>query len=105
MAILSWVKSRQVFFKVQEGTGDNLSEADRAAGFVDYCLWSVFKPECLDLDGELPLPCIDGGMLMDKVPLTAEKAFLGCLRQAFGEAIDPCGVLVLLDDADSSSAQ
>jgi len=26
MAILAWVKSRRVFLKIQEGTGDNLSE-------------------------------------------------------------------------------
>ena len=38
MAILAWIKSRQVFLKIQEGTGDNLSEEDIASGMTDYVL-------------------------------------------------------------------
>ena len=52
-AILAWVKSAKAFLKVQAGTGDNLLEEDIREGFTDYCLWSTFRPECIDTDGEL----------------------------------------------------
>ena len=38
MAVLTWIKSRKLFLKIQEGTGDNLLREDRAAGYVDYVL-------------------------------------------------------------------
>jgi hypothetical protein len=50
-AILAWVKGRGAFLKVQAGTGDNLLEEDIREGFTDYCLWSTFRPECIDIDG------------------------------------------------------
>ena len=34
MEMLAWVKSRNVFFKVQEGTGDNLLREDVNDGYV-----------------------------------------------------------------------
>ena len=49
-AILAWVKSAKAFLKVQAGTGDNLLEEDLREGFTDYCLWSTFRPECIDFD-------------------------------------------------------
>ena len=50
-AILAWVKGRGAFLKVQAGTGDNLLDCDIREGFTDYCLWSTFRPECIDIDG------------------------------------------------------
>lgn len=50
-----------IFLKIQPGTGDNLSPKDIAAGFTDYVIWSRFKAECLDIDGELPMECVDSG--------------------------------------------
>lgn len=29
-------------------------------------IWNRFRPECLDIDGELPMECIDSGMVMLK---------------------------------------
>ena len=49
-AILAWVKSAKAFLKVQAGSGDNLLEEDIREGFTDYCLWSTFRPECIDTD-------------------------------------------------------
>jgi hypothetical protein len=98
MALLAWVKSKQAFLKIQEGTGDNLSQADIDAGMVDYVLWSVFKPECIDLDEELPLEYLRGGMLMDSEPITAKSALSACLKVAFEDEIDLADVLVLLND-------
>lgn len=58
-AILAWVKSAKAFLKVQAGTGDNLLEEDIREGFTDYCLWSTFRPESIDTDGELDMECLD----------------------------------------------
>ena len=49
-ALLAWLKDEKVFLKVQSGTGDNLLEEDIREGFTDYCLWSTFRPECIDFD-------------------------------------------------------
>jgi len=64
MAYLVWARKEKLLLKVQEGTGDNLSREDIENGFVDYVLWSTFRPQCLDLDQELPMEAIDGGMVM-----------------------------------------
>lgn len=98
MALLAWVKSKQAFLKIQEGTGDNLSKADFDAGMVDYVLWNVFKPECIDIDGELPMEYLRGGMLMDSEPMTAQSALPACLKVAFEDEIDLSDVLVLLNE-------
>ena len=98
MALLAWVKSKQAFLKIQEGTGDNLSQADIDAGMSDYVLWSVFKPECIDLDEELPLEYLRGGMLMDSEAMTAESALPACLKVAFEGEIDLADVLVLMNE-------
>ncbi len=52
VAVLAWAKEERVFIKVQEGIGDNLTRKNRAEGHVDYVLWSMFRPECLDIDQE-----------------------------------------------------
>lgn len=54
------------FLKIQPGTGDNLLPEDIVAGFTDYVIWNRFKPTCLDIDGELPMECIDSGMVLLK---------------------------------------
>ena len=63
-ALLAWVKSAKAFLKVQAGAGDNLLEEDIREGFTDYCLWSTFRPECIDTDGELDMECLDSGMVL-----------------------------------------
>ena len=57
-ALLAWLKDEKVFLKVQAGTGDNLLEEDIREGFTDYCLWSTFRPESIDIDGELDMECL-----------------------------------------------
>lgn len=54
------------FLKIQPGTGDNLLREDIAEGYTNYVLWSTFKPECLDIDGELDMECLDSGMVLIK---------------------------------------
>ncbi len=95
MAVLAWVKSKGVFIKVQEGIGDNLTREDRAEGFVDYALWSTFRPECLDLDGELTMECLDSGMTLFRRPHSARAALPACCRAAFAHAVR---ATVLMED-------
>ena len=98
MNILVFVKSKKVFLKVQEGTGDNLSPEDIADGFVDYVLWSTFRPESLGIDGELNMNSIDSGMLMTKEPTTAEKELDDCYCEAFGHQPPEDDILPLMTE-------
>ena len=63
-AILAWIKSKKAFLKIQAGTGDNLLKEYIREGYVDYWLWSTFRPECIDIDGELDMECLDSGMVL-----------------------------------------
>ena len=97
-AILAWVKDEKVLLKVQSGTGDNLQDEDIQKGFVDYCLWSKFKPECIDIDGELDMECLDGGMVLFKEYADAKTALRACYREAFGKEYDENVVVVILEE-------
>ena len=96
MAVLVWVISRQVFLKVQEGTGDNLSEEDVADGMNDYVLWSTFRPECIDVDDVLPMNHLDGGMITFKARTSAFESLPECYASAFDKPYDETDVVVLL---------
>jgi len=97
MALLTYVKARKTFIKIQEGTGDNLLHEDLEAGYVDYVLWSTFVPEDLELDQTLDMELIDSGMVMDKEPLTCQSALPACLRDAFGAPLPEGDVVVLCE--------
>ena len=97
-AILAWVKNEKVFLKVQSGSGDNLQDEDIQKGFVDYCLWSTFKPECIDIDGELDMECLDGGMFLFKECADAKTALQACYKEAFGKEYDENEVIVILEE-------
>ena len=98
VAILAWVKGKKTFLKVQSGTGDNLHEEDIREGFVDYCLWSTFRPESIDTDGELDMACLDGGMFLFRESPDAMAALRACYTQATGDAYDEDDVTVLLEE-------
>lgn len=66
-ALLYFIPSRGEFLKIQPGTGDNLSPKDIAEGYTDYVIWNRFRTECLDIDGELPMECVDSGMVLLKM--------------------------------------
>lgn len=95
-ASLSWIKSKQVFLKIQAGTGDNLQQEDIQKGFVDYCLWSTFKPECIDIDVELDMECLDGGMVLSKEYFNFQTALESCYHEAFGKNFDGNDAIQLL---------
>ena len=98
-ASLSWIKSKQVFLKIQAGTGDNLLQEDIQKGFVDYCLWSIFKPECIDIDGELDMECIDSGMVLSKEYFTLKTALESCYYEAFGGKYNEGDIVVLIKES------
>ena len=97
-ALLTWVKSEKVFLKIQPGTGDNLRPDDIRAGYVDYYLWSTFRPECIDIDGELDMDCLDSGMFLFKESPDAKAALQSCYKEAFGKEYDESDVVVLLEE-------
>lgn len=99
-ALLAWLKDEKVFLKVQAGTGDNLLEEDIRDGFTDYCLWSTFRPECIDIDGELDMECLDSGMVLFKESCTPQTALESSYRQAFGTDFDGNDVIILMRGND-----
>ena len=98
-ASLSWIKSKQVFLKIQAGTGDNLQQEDIQKGFVDYCLWSTFKPKCIDIDGELDMECIDSGMVLSKEYFTLKTALESCYYEAYRNKYNEGDIVVLIEES------
>ncbi|MBQ6328570.1 MAG: hypothetical protein IJI35_06105 [Kiritimatiellae bacterium] len=98
MAVLAWVKSQKTFLKIQQGIGDNLLSEDKNNGFTDYVLWSTFRPECIDVDGELNLECVDAGMFMSRSDITPVGSLPDCYRDAFRIPYDKSDVIELLED-------
>ena len=82
-AILAWVKGWGAFLKVRAGTGDNLLDNDLREGFADYSLWFTFRPECVDIDGELDMECLDSGMVLFRECYTPGAALESSFRQVF----------------------
>ncbi len=103
MAILTWVKSRQVFLKIQEGAGDALEQEDMDAGMVDYVLWSTFRPDCIDVDETLDMELQDSGMLMFKNLISALESLPDCYDTAFDKPYDDSDVIVLVDESIPSA--
>ena len=53
-----------------------MTPEDVANGYTDYVIWNRLKPECLDIDGELPMECLDSGMVLLKEDSLMEHAAL-----------------------------
>lgn len=95
------------FLKIQPGTGDNLSPKDIAEGYTDYVIWNRFRPECLDIDGELDMECLDSGMVMmkgdcpsqagnDTEELSEFNILRSVLEQAYGDG-DVATILLIAE--------
>ena len=97
-ASLSWIKSENVFLKIQAGTGDNLLEEGVREEVIDYCLWSTFRPDCIDTDGELDMECLDAGMFLFKEYYDAKMSLEACYQQAFEKDYDGNDVVVLMEE-------
>ena len=94
---LVWIKSKKLFLKIQEGCGDNLSKEDMEKGYIDYCLWSTFLPETLDIDGELEMNCLDSGMILLDKPFDSNFSLEECYKCICGRKIEQNDVIVLLE--------
>ena len=101
-AILAWIKSKKAFLKIQAGTGDNLLKEDIWEGYVDYCLWSTFRPECIDIDGELDMECLNSGMVLFRENCDLKMALQNCYEQAFGEVFEESNIVVLYKESRQS---
>lgn len=55
-SLLVWLPGIKKFMSVQPGIGDNLEP-----GYDDYFLYTILKPETVDLCDELTLEAVDGG--------------------------------------------
>jgi len=104
MAYLTWIRHAKLLLKVQEGTGDNLIGEDIANGFVDYVLWSTFRPADLGLDGELTFECVDGGMVLFReellVPSFISTTLSAAYAQAFNRPYSPADCELLWSEDD-----
>ena len=86
---LYFVPAKKKFLKVQPGTGDNLLREDRALGYCDYFLYSVFSPDSLGLDDALDMNCEDCGMiLLREMCHDTDDSVADCVRMAFGQELE-----------------
>lgn len=78
-----YVPGEQQIIKIAEGSGDNLTDEDEAAGYVDYIYYEQYSREP-------GFPEVDGGMIMltelfqDKYKNTKE-CIPAVLDMAFGD--------------------
>ncbi|MBR4680339.1 MAG: hypothetical protein IKP03_04445 [Fibrobacter sp.] len=54
------------------------------------------RPECIDIDGELDMDCLDSGMFLFTECPGTKAALESCYRQAFGIDFDENDVIQLL---------
>ncbi len=59
--MLAQVKSSDIIYEIEEGTGDNLLNEDIEEGYVDYIYYSSYSSLEAYKDGEAE---IDGGMIL-----------------------------------------
>ncbi|MBR6450632.1 MAG: hypothetical protein IKS96_11950 [Fibrobacter sp.] len=86
---LYFVPAKKKFLKIQPGTGDNLLREDRALGYCDYFLYSVFSPDDLGLDDELDMNCEDSGMiLLKEMCYDTDEIVADCVKMAFDEEFE-----------------
>ena len=55
--IFIYVKTKKQIIRIDEGSGDNLTDDDIAQGYVDYIYYEVYNVQ-------QDLPEVDGGMVM-----------------------------------------
>lgn len=64
-----------------------MTSEDVVNGYTDYVIWNRFRPESLDIDGELGMECLDSGMvlLMDPIAALQGDILEAVLEQAYGD--------------------
>lgn len=81
--IFIYVQTKKQIIRIDEGSGDNLTDDDIAQGYVDYIYYEVYNVQ-------QDLPEVDGGMIMltelfqEKFKSTKE-AIPAVLDMAYGD--------------------
>ena len=81
--IFIYVKTKKQIIRIDEGSGDNLTDDDIAQGYVDYIYYEVYNVQ-------QDLPEVDGGIIMltewfqEKFESTKE-AIPAVLDMAYGD--------------------
>ena len=85
--LLAWIKSEEVFLKITEGSGDNLSDEDIEQGLNFYVLWSTFEldKDSLEIDEEMEVHLSDSGELDMKKKVSLKKALPDVYEMAFNK--------------------
>ena len=89
--IFIYVKTKKQIIRIDEGSGDNLTDDDIAQGYVDYIYYEVYNVQ-------QDLPEVDGGIIMltewfqEKFESTKE-AIPAVLDMAYGD--ESIGYVVL----------
>ena len=95
---LYFVPAKKKFLKVQPGTSDNLLREDRALGYCDYFLYSVFSPDDLGFDDALDMNCEDSGMvLLKEICHDTDDIVADCVRMAFGQELETIKLMTCED--------
>ena len=89
--ILIYVQTMRQIVKIDEGSGDNLTDDDVAQGYVDYIYYEVYNVQ-------QDLPEVDGGMIMLTEPFqekfnSTKDAIPAVLDMAYGN--ESMGYIVL----------
>ena len=82
--IFIYVQTRKQIIRIDEGSGDNLTDDDIAQGYIDYIYYEVYNVE-------QDLPEVDGGMIMLKELFqekfkSTKEAIPAVLDMAYGNA-------------------
>ena len=81
--VFIYVQTKKQIIRIDEGSGDNLTDDDIAQGYVDYIYYEVYNVQ-------QDLPEVDGGMIMltewcqEKVESTKES-IPAVLDMAYGD--------------------
>ena len=89
--IFIYVQTRKQIIRIDEGSGDNLTDDDIAQGYVDYIYYEVYNVQ-------QDFPEIDGGMIMLKELFqekfkSTKEAIPAVLDMAYGN--ESMGYIVL----------
>lgn len=90
-AIFIYVQTKKRIIRIDEGSGDNLTDDDIEQGYVDYIYYEVYNVQ-------QDFPETDGGMIMLKEPFqekfkSTKEAIPAVLDMAYGN--ESIGYIVL----------
>lgn len=87
-SIFIFVPEKKQIIKIAEGSGDNLTDEDLEAGYVDYIYYEIYGVKT-------GFPELDGGMIMLEKPFqelfeNTEQCVSQVLDMAYDDGYLPC---------------